>query len=107
MYAIYLSKHLISSTLSIYLSIDLLSVAVLNPSSFVIRGSAGIENEAEKRAKRRLGDACGGPGELQDYVWTLWKRFLVFRGCLGEALGSSRGAPGSVLECFRDALARL
>ena len=45
----------------------------------------------------RLGDALGGPGKLRGYVWRLWKRFLVFRGCLREALGSSRGAPGGVL----------
>ena len=54
-----------------------------------------------------LGDALGGPGKLRGDVWRLWRRFLVFRGCLREALGSSRGAPGSVLECFGELLGRL
>ena len=54
-----------------------------------------------------LGDALGGPGKLRGDVCRLWRRFLVFRGCLREALGSSRGAPGSVLGCFGEVWGRL
>ena len=65
--------------------------------SFVIRSNGGIESEPKKqpeRLQRTSWRRLGGPGKLRGDVWRLWRRFLVFRGCLRETLGSSWGAPG-------------